>query len=213
MSTDLTVPTPPLPGTSIVVKAELLAQVSALEQAMGDAPVITDQTSFDIVRDVVKRSRTLYNLVEAQRAAVKAPFIAVGKAIDEAARPILTRLNEVAAEGKDQETAFIVERNQLVREQEATRAAAEAAARATHAALAQAGRPTPELVVLQPVPVINAPLTTVRTVVVTNEAAIPQGYWVLDLERLNADALALHARGAPMIPGVEVIVEKRVVSR
>lgn len=210
---DLTVPTPPLPGTSIVVKAELLAQVSALEQAMGDAPVITDQASFDIVRDVVRQSRSLYNLVEAQRAAVKAPFIAIGKAIDEAARPILARLNDIAAEGKDQETAFIVERNRLVREQEAARVAAEAAARATHAALAQAGRPTPELVVLQPVPVINAPLTTVRTVVVTSESMIPDGYWVLDRVRLERDALALHTQGAPMIPGVEVVVEKKVVSR
>lgn len=211
--TDLTVPTPPLPGTSIVVKAELLAQVAALEQAMGDAPVITDQASFDIVRDVVKRSRALYNLVEAQRAAVKAPFIAVGKALDAAAKPILARLDDIAAEGKAQETAFIVERDRQVREQEAARVAAEAAARATHAALAQAGRPTPELVVLQPVPVINAPLTTVRTVVVKDEAAIPDGYWVLDRTRLERDALALHAQGAPMIPGVEVIVEKRVVGR
>jgi hypothetical protein len=203
---DLIIPTT-TPATTIVVKAELLAEVATIRAALGEAPAITDQATLDSVRAVMVRARTLLTTVDAQRTVAKSPFAAVVKAIDGAAKSVTNQLQEVVDDAKLQIEDFLRERDRQMREQEAARAAAEAAARATHTALT--GRPTAPLVVMTPVEAVAAPTQTVVELVVTDEAQIPREFFDLNMTRMRQAVL----KDKRIIPGTATQQVSRVVAR
>jgi hypothetical protein len=191
------------PGTTLVVSSGLKQHVAILFQRMDALPQIVDQGTFDAMRSLVKDAHALTKMIEAQRQLAKEPFLRTGQAIDAAAKVYLNQLNVLVQEGKSQETAFLVERDKLLREQEERRRAAEAEA------AKDTSRPTAPLVPLTaPLEAIKAPLMTHRRVVIVNEALIPGDYYILDMQRLEADALAGVA-----ISGVTVVEESIVVAR
>lgn len=198
---DVVVPTP-APSTAIVVSGQLTQAVDTLYARMDTLPVITDQTTFDHVRALVKDAATLKRHVEASRQVAKRPHLDIGKTIDDAAKPFIERLDLLISEGKNQERQFLINEEQKRLAAEAARAAAEAAA------LRDQSRPTAPLVPVVMTQQITAPLQTRPEVFITNEAAIPREYLIVDMVRLRADALA-----GKVIPGVEVRKIVDVVAR
>jgi hypothetical protein len=208
-TTDLILAPITAPTSVIIVSAQLQRDVATLENRLGDAPPITDQASLDLVRSITADAQSLLRQVETQRKVTQAPFQKIIDQIRDAARPVTTRLEEIKAEGKHQMEAAIQERDRRLREEEAARIAAEAAARA---AAVTENRPTPALVPISTTPALQAPLTKHREVVVTNPALVPDEFWVIDQTRLRAAALAADTAGTS-IPGVEVRVLHGVAAR
>ncbi len=191
------------PGTTLVVSSGLKQHVAMLFQRMEALPQIVDQGTFDAMRNLVKDAHGLTKMIEAQRQTAKEPFLRTGQAIDAVAKVYLSQLMLLVTEGKAQETAFLAEQQRLLAEQEARRRAAEAEA------AKDVSRPTAPLVPLAaPMEAIKAPLTTRRRVVISNPELIPNDYYVLDVPRIETDALS-----GVVIPGVTVIEESFVVSR
>ena len=208
---DLIVPTK-APETSVVVSGILLAEVDRIHAAMGAAPTITDQASMDAVRQVMKQASGLRTKIESARQVAKAPFLTIGTTIDEAAKKVSARLDEVVTEAKKQIEDFLIERDRQLREAERVRRAAEAAAQAAQAAAIAAGqptRPTAALVTTAPLPeAISAPTQQVREVVIFDESLLPREYLAPIMAKIRADALA-----GKLIPGVRVDHAVKVVAR
>ena len=198
---DEVVPTP-APGTSLVVSGQLKQSINTLYRRMDLLPTITDQGSFDLMRDLVKDASNLRKHVEASRQIAKKPFLDIGRKIDEAARPFIENLDALITEGKHQETEFLIAEQKRNAEAEAARAAAEAEA------LKDTSRPTPPLVPVVLFTPTQAPLQSRSKVNIVNEALLPREYLVPFIQKINADALA-----GKVIPGVEVVMETSVVAR
>lgn len=201
---DVVVPVPPAPAQyAVVAKEEALNAVSIREQQMGDAPLITDQQTLNVVRKVVKDAKATYNEIDAARALAKAPFLEATRRIDEAARPLLDRLNRVMQEGKLQQADYIKERDDKLAAENTARAVAEAAARL------DTSRPTPALTLMQLPDVLDAPIQNrPPRVEVFDAAQLPREYLMPDMARISADAL----RGKT-IPGVRIVQESNLVAR
>ncbi len=190
---DVVVFAPPTQDFAVVATEQIIARVEAAEQAMGDAPEITDQASMSAVRAVVKNAKKVFNDLDAVRQAVKAPFLEMEKHIDAAAKPLLERLRRVMNEGKLQEGDYLIERDRKLAEEDAQRRANEARA------AQDLSRPTAPLVLMTLPDPVDAPLSSRQEVVVFDPAALPREYLMPDMQKISAAALA----GTP-IPGVRV---------
>ena len=194
------------PGSSIVVDGINLQKVQAVVQRMVDAPQITDQATFDIVRKIVSDAAAVKNAVDTLREIAKAPFLNIGKAIDKAAKAAWAPLDVVIAEGKRQETEFLIERDRQIAAERQRIADAEAAARA------DTSRPTapllPALQATAPIQAIIAPTMTRKVLRILNEGIIPAEYRVLDFARIERDL-----RQGIAVPGAILEDEKRVTAR
>lgn len=84
---------PPLPSVVVVVSRELVAKVDERYE-LAVALQVTDAASATAAGNMSKDNRALAKLVDENRAGVKAPVLAYGKAIDDAARPVLTKLKD-----------------------------------------------------------------------------------------------------------------------
>lgn len=202
MSNDLIL-TPPQIGPAVVVSGALIAEVATLEQHLGALPAITDQQSLDAVRAVMVAASRLAGQVDAQRANAKRPWAEVGKAIDEAAKPIVGRLTMVKNEAKSQIEAFVLEQDRIKAEAARAQAIAQAAAAA---ALQQGNAPQLQVTVL-PTP-ISAPTQQHRVVRITDIALIPKDYFDLNTNRVRQALLE-----GKVVPGAELVEEHRVVAR
>ncbi len=200
---DLVVPVPPSPQQyTVVAKQELLTLVDSREEQMGAAPAIVDQTTFNVVRAVVKDAKQTHTLVNAAREVAKAPFLEACRRIDAAAKPLLDRLALVMAEGKQQQADYITERDRAIAAENAARALAEAAAKQ------DTSRPTPALTPITLVEPLQAPLQARRWVEIVDAALIPREYLVPDMARITADALA-----GKVPPGVRVVEGSTLAAR
>lgn len=202
MSTDLILQ-PPQIGPTVVLSGALIAEVSSLEQHLGALPAVTDQGSLDAVRAVMVAASRLAGQVDAQRANAKRPWAEVGKAIDAAAKPVITRLELVKGEAKQQIEAFLREQDRI--KQEAARAQAIAQAAAT-AALQQGNAPQLQVTVLPAE--IKAPTQRRPTVRINDFQLIPREYFDLNTERVREALLS-----GKVVPGAELIEEYHVVAR
>lgn len=202
MSTDLILQ-PPQIGPTVVLSGTLIAEVASLEQHLGSLPAVTDQGSLDAVRAVMVAASRLAGQVDAQRANAKRPWADVGKAIDAAAKPVISRLELVKGEAKQQIEAFLREQDRI--KQEAARAQAIAQAAAT-AALQQGNAPQLQVTVLPTE--IKAPTQRHAVVRINDFQLIPREYFDLNTERVREALLAGKA-----VPGAELVEEHRVVAR
>lgn len=192
----------PTPSVALVVSGQLKQAIDGLYARMGNLPVLADQLTYDAMRELVRDAATMRKHVEASRKVAKQPFLDIGAKIDETARPYLEQLDVLIAEGKNQERAFLADRDRQIREaQEKQRLAEIEAAKDT-------SRPTAPLQPIALPPVINAALARRPTVVIIDVALIPREYLVPDMVRINADALAGKA-----IAGVAVQYVTDVVAR
>jgi hypothetical protein len=197
--------TPPTIPTTVVVAAEVIAQVAAVEQAMTEAPLITDQATFDVVRAVAKQAQTTLRTIDSQRQLAKQPWFAVGKAIDDAARPFIQRCEAVKNEAKSQEEAFLIEQDRLKAEAERARAVAEA----TAAALLKPGQ-APQLSVQVLPQHINAPVARWQEIEVVDPTLVPDDFKVIDWPKVRS-YMEIHGDGS--IPGIRFKSRVRVVAR
>lgn len=208
---DLMVKTP-LPQTAVVVSGALLAEIDRLWEEMGAAPAVVDQPSMDAVRSVMARSRSLITQIDGARTASKAPYLAVGKTIDAAAKNVTARLQQIVDEAKGQIEDFIAERDRQIAELERQRLEAEAEARRVQQAALAAGQPVrptaPLAVVPLPPEAVKAPIQTRPDVQVVDPSLVPREYLLLDMVKIRADALA-----GKVIPGVIVKQTTFVVAR
>ena len=185
--------TPPTIPTTVVVAAAVIDMVDKAEQAMTDAPVITDQASFDSVRAVMVNAQLVERTIDSQRQLAKAPWFAVGKAVDDAARPYIQRCEAVKAECKTQMAAFIVDQDRIKAEAERARAVAEAAA----AAMLKPGQ-APQLSVQVLPQEIAAPMTRRREVEVFDLTLLPRNFMVPHFPNILAH---MEAHGDGTDPG------------
>jgi hypothetical protein len=199
----LIVQTPNVPTFAVVAGEALINRVDEREQALCDAPAITDQTTLTTVRSVVKAAKVLWNEIDASRQMVKAPYLDACTKIDAAAKPYLRRLEDLMDEGKRQQGQYIIDRDQKLAEDEAARRLAEIEA------MKDTSRPTAPLIAPTLPEVLTAPLQSSPRVVILDPALIPQEYWVLDMAKINYDALVAKRP----IPGVEVRNESIVIAR
>lgn len=163
------------------------------------APPITDQASMDLVRAIAAKANTLLKQIEAERKMAQKPFDQVIQAIRAAAKPVTERLEEVVAECKAQIAAALAEQEAAARKAEAERLAALAAAK---------NDPSQVPVVALPTQQLTAATQSRKEVVVVDPNQVPDQYWVLDMAKIKADALA-----GVVIPGVEVREVRVVVAK
>ena len=191
-----------VPQLTVILKGEAFAMVDARENALIDAPAIVSAATLGEVRAVVKDTKKVWNEIEAARQLAKAPFLDACTKIDAAARPLLTRLTDVMNEGKRQEGEYLIERDRQLRADEELRRQAELLA------MRDTSRPTAPLVAPTLPEVINAPLSQRREVKIVDPALVPAEYWILDVARIEREAL-----GGKVIPGVTVSQISLVVAR
>lgn len=201
-SNDVVAFIPPARTYAVVATEQVRNLVAAAEQALVDAPAIVDETTRKAVQKVVRDAKSTYNTVNAARELAKAPFLEACRRIDDAARPLLTLLNDVMAEGKNQQAVYLTERDRKLAEEDAQRKINEAAA------AKDTSRPTAPLVLLTLPEPVTAPLTTGRRVVIRDASLLPREYLMPDQLKITQAALAGVA-----IPGVEVVTESSVVAR
>lgn len=194
----------PHPERAMIAPAALKQHIAVLFDKMGAAPNITDQASADTIRAIVKEAGQLKKQIEVACKLAKQPSVDLGKMIDKAAKVYIDQVSLVIDEGKAQETAFIIEQDRLMREQEAAQHAAEAAAAQT----TEPGRVAAPLIPLPQVQPVSIPTSTFKDVIIENAMLIPMQYRVLDLVKIRVDAL----RGIN-IPGVRVTTITSVVAR
>ena len=134
---------PPLPSVVVVVSRELVAKVDERFE-LAVALEVTDAASATAAGNMSKDNRALSKLVDDNRAGVKAPVLAYGKAIDDAARPVLTKLKDADDIIQGKVTAFIrktqAEAKAAQDEADRQRRAKEEAERREQEALAKASR-------------------------------------------------------------------------
>lgn len=188
-----------VPNRAVVLRAEIVQQVDALVAELEAAPPITDQASMDQVRGVLTKASALLKQIETERKAAQKPFDQVIQAIRSAAKPVTERLEAVVAECKMQIATALAQQEAAARKAEAERLAALAAS--------NSGLPQVPVVAL-PTQLLEAATQTRKEVVVVDASQVPDQYWVLDMAKIKADALA----GA-VIPGVEVREVRIVVAR
>ena len=200
---DVVVHVPQIPQFAVVAKEEVLGRVDERVQALIAAPEITDQTTLNEVRAVVKSAKALWNEIEASRQTVKAPYLDACAKIDAAARPLLNRLQEVMDEGKNQQGQYLIARDRQIAADEAARRLAEIEA------MKDTSRLTAPLIAPTLPSPIAAPLQKSPRAVVVDAKLVPDEYWVIDQAKINYDALVLKKT----IPGVEVKDESIVAAR
>lgn len=203
MTNALIVQTPNVPTFAVVAGEALINRVDEREQALCDAPVISDQTTLTAVQSVVKAAKKLWNEIDASRQMVKAPYLDACTKIDAAAKPYLRRLEDLMDEGKRQQGEYLIERDRKLAEDDAVRRLAEIEA------MKDTSRPTAPLIAPTLPDPVQAPLQSRPRVVILDQSLIPSEYWVLDMAKLNYDALV----AKKPIPGVEVRNESIVVAR
>lgn len=199
---DIVIPTT-APHTTLVVKGELQARVSAITQQMIALPEITDNDSFQGVREVVKMASALKREVEASRQLANGPFNAVIQAINTAAKGVIAQLDTIITEGKQQETAFLVEQQRKQAEE------AERIRKHEEEARKDQSRPTAALPITALPQAIDAPLATRPDIEITDEMAIPREFLVVDMVKLRRAVLT----DGRDVPGVKKVIRTQVVAR
>jgi hypothetical protein len=191
-----------VPKTALAVPGILNARVNELYARMEQHPGVTDQSSIDTMRAIVRDASELKRDIEQCRKRVKEPFLRAGQAIDAEANRFQTRLDIVIDEGKRQQADFAIERDRKIAEQRKLLEEAEKAAQT------DTSRPTPPLTVLVPTEEINIPISRRKVVVITDRMQIPSEYWIIDEKRLEADVLA-----GKVVPGTRIDIQQNVVAR
>lgn len=164
----------------------IVLQAHVLERAGGlcreaDSAVVTDAFEQVHADQLYLGIRTLESEIEKQRVTVKDPVLKLGKAIDEAVRPIMIMLAETRVKLGDRILAFKRIQEQLAREAEerrrkeleaieAERKAKELARIAQEAALKEKGMPIPPpppVAVVAPPRPLPAPVPVIKSASVT----------------------------------------------
>jgi hypothetical protein len=197
--------TPPSIPTTVVVTAQVIDMVAAAEQAMTEAPLITDQATYDCVHNVQKNAQKVLRLIDSQRQLVKGPWFAVGKAIDDAARPFIQRCEGVKAEAQLQCEVFLAEQDRVKAEAERARAVAEAAA----AAMLRPGQ-APQLSVQVLPQEIHATVTRTTDVEVFDLTLLPREFMVPHYPNIKA---FMEKNGDGSVPGCRFKVNVHVPAR
>ncbi len=197
---DIIIPTP-MPA-AVVVSGELIEKTAAFIAKLSDHAEITDNTSLQTMRALVKDTSRFKSQVKAAQGVAKAPFESVIAQIDAKAKAIIADLDSVMNEGKRQEAEFLTERDRkLAEEREYFRKQEEVAKLDT-------SRPTPALTILPIAEVVQAPTAQRADMRVIDESLIPAAYREINWVRVRADVLA-----GKVVPGVEKIMVTTVVAR
>lgn len=197
--------TPPAIPTTVVVAAAVIDMIAAAEQAMTEAPLITDQATYDIVHNVQKHAQKVLRLIDSQRQLVKAPWFAVGKAIDDAARPFIQRCEAVKDEARVQCENFLAEQDRIKAEAEQARRVAEAAA----AALLRPGQ-APQLSVQVLPTEIHATVTRTTDVEVFDLTLLPREFMIPHFPNIKAH---MEKHGDGSVPGCRFKTNVHVPAR
>jgi hypothetical protein len=177
--------------------------VSNAEHQMGALPAVMDQASADGMRRFLVVVKKDFNIIEAARELIKAPFLDICRQIDAAAKLPKDRLQAIMDDGKEQQRLWIAA-------EEARRAREEQARRAAEVtATAASSRPTAAIIAPVLHETIDAPLTSRSDVQITDYDQIPAEYWVIDMVRLRHDMLTLKKT----VPGATVVTAQDVVVR
>jgi hypothetical protein len=177
--------------------------VSNAERQMGALPAVTDQASADGMRRFLVVVKKDFNIIEAARELIKAPFLDICRQIDAAAKLPKDRLQAIMDDGKEQQRLWIAA-------EEARRAREEQARRAAEVtATAASTRPTQAIIAPVLHETIDAPLTSRSDVQITDYDQIPAEYWMLDMGKLRHDMLTLKKT----VPGATVVTVQDVVVR
>lgn len=198
-------PTIELPNGEIIgLDAELMTQIDQLD-TIADTIVIDADNVLE-ARSAAKAALDLFNRVDNDRIALKAPYWDACQDIDAWAKQFTKRLEttKVRLNAKLGEYAMAVERQR--QQAEFDRIAAEEAARSTPPVPGRVNAPLP---VLPAIP-DSAPVPTQldHDVKITDVNLIPREYLMPDLQRIEW-ALAQ----GKIIPGVERVAFRRVVTR
>lgn len=190
-----------VPGLVVLVEQSLMTQINGLHVRMGQAPVVTDKPSMEIVRAIGKDAKKLHTAVEKARKAVKQPFLDGGRKVDAAAAGPLGLLEEIIEECKAQ----IAEYDNDVK----ARGAAHYAQAAAMAQQAPADGYTQAPVAFAAPEVLSgAPTHTYRDVELVDANLIPREWLVPDWTRIRQAALA-----GTEIPGVRVVEKTTIAMR
>lgn len=140
-----------------------------IEQLAGAAErcTVVDQDTAGKAGDLVKQIRAMMGLVNDTHTVVKAPYLAAGRAVDEAKKALESRLDTMKRSVERKQTQFLQEeearqaaerrRLQAIADQQAReRAEADRKAEAERAAAAAAGAPLPDEPEPEPLPVMPA---------------------------------------------------------
>ncbi len=191
------------PNTTIVVKAELQEKVGAIVNQMVALPEITDNLSFQAVRNIVKAASALKKEIEVQRQIANMPFAGVITQINAAAQLVAAQLDAVITEGKMQETHFLTERDRKIAEEAKRLQEQEAAARL------DTSRPTAPLPVMQLAEKVDAPVASRPDIEVFDPRLVPDEYKVLDMVKIRRAVLV----EGKEVGGVRKVINKQVVAR
>ncbi len=191
------------PNTTVVVKAELQEKVGVIINQMVALPEITDNDSFQSVRNVVRAASALKKEIEAQRQIANTPFAGVIAQINAAAQAVAAQLDAIITEGKFQETHFLAERDRKIAEENARLRAQEAAARL------DTSRPTAPLPMMQLAEKVDAPVASRPDIEVFDPKLVPDEYKVLDMVKIRRAVLV----EGKEVGGVRKVTNRQVVAR
>lgn len=191
------------PNTTVVVKAELQEKVGAIVNQMVALPEITDNLSFQAVRNIVKAASALKKEIEVQRQIANMPFSGVIAQINAAAQAVAAQLDAVITEGKLQETHFLAERDRKLAEEAKRLREQEEAARL------DTSRPTAPLPVMQLAEAVQAPIASRPDIEVFDPKLIPDEFKVIDMVKLRRAVLVENRE----VPGVRKVTNRQVVAR
>jgi hypothetical protein len=176
-------------------EADMARQAAKLADAYIEVTADTVTDSGELLEEI----KQLHKQIDTKRAAVKAPVLALGKLIDEAAKPELAACSLAVDRLKALRTDYA---NAIERKRRADEAAAFAAAQAE-------GRNTPAITPTAVASLVEAKAVKMRTrykVEITDEWAIPREYLMPDMPRLE-EVL----RSGKEIPGCRWVSEKHAI--
>ena len=166
-------------------------------------PTISGAADVEYVSNVMKKAGHLYKTVNKRREELKAPFIEIGRAIDDKSDMLRPPLKEIETRCKEMLARWKMD--ERLKEQEKH-------AEALEMATAE-GRHTPDLT--QEVACVDTNVFTPKVstrkiprIRIVDESVIPRKYLVPDMKAIEADAF-----NGIIVPGIELFTEEIVVNR
>jgi len=237
---DLVIPIPQVTA-SVTIKADWIEKRDKLIQDANEFSVVTDQTEYELVSEVLREITKTSNALESMRKDLTEPFRNAGTLIKDAADTARAPLEFAKGQLKgilsnyaiEQQRKADEERQRIEQEERKAREAAEKAL-AEQQKLKDAGRMAEaEAIVLPPVVVVQpqveeakASTTRVsRRVIweVLNEKKVPEIFKTLDPKKINGwlkmsqdmvkDKLNIGSEGTDIIPGLLFKIETSVAAR
>jgi hypothetical protein len=199
-------PTFTLPdGQMLEIPATVMAELDRLDSLVDTISISTDADVAEL-NAVGKQALALHNALDRERQNSKAPYLETCTGIDDWARPFLRRMKmtQDRAKNKLSEYAVALQRRQaelLAKQQEAERAAAQVAP--------GPGRVIAPLLPVDDIPRMpSIPMRDEYDVKYTDINAIPRTHMIPDYDKILADL-----KSGKMVPGCELVILKKVVTR